>query len=332
VSWREHAPEPARLWIRWSPRRWPAPPRPALDLAGRRRLIWPATAAAAVTGGLDAHARTPPRPDLVCLPPVPPELVAARESLVRELGEAGVPVVAQVHAGPGAWGTAAPIVALDLVASILAPAPLGLGELRSLAALPRAAARLWVVVPLVPGLPAFGGEAAAWFDALAALRPEAVVGSVPQLAPTDRRSLAEASPEELYEAIFHAEAASGRDFARRVAAAGLPAFPSRPATPAASPRTARNRELAATLAEAGELWLGLGRAEPEGEALLAAARHLESTPLDLAALAREANLGVVDWLSPVARRLVEERAGGGESTTLAALRAEWLAPAPGATA
>ncbi len=69
----------------------------------------------------------------------------------------------------------------------------------------------------------------------------------------------------------------------------------------ATPRGARNRELAAALAEAGDLWLRLGRSEPEGEALLAAARHVDATSLDLAALAREGNLGIVDWLSPVAR-------------------------------
>jgi len=328
VSWREVAPEPARLWIRWAPRRWPAPPHLALDLAARR-LAWPALAPGARRAL--ASAAPPARADLVYLPPVPPERAAEREALVGALGAAGVPVVAQSFPDAGAWETGAPIVALDLTPALLAPGRAGIEALHDLAARPRGPLTLWVVVPLLAGAPATGAEPE-WLDALSRLRPDAVAAVAPGLAPTDRRALAELVGEERYEAIFHGDAPAGRDLARRWAAAGLPVFAGRPAAAAVSPRTARNRELAAALAEAGELWLGLGRPEPEGEALLAAARHLETTPLDLGALAREGNLGVVDWLAPAARRLVEEAARGGTPAELAALRSEWLAPEPGAAA
>ncbi len=328
MSWREHAPEPARLWIRWAPRRWPAPPEVALDLAARR-LAWPTGSA---PPALDAgRISPPPRADLVYLPPVAPGLAAERGELARALGAAGVPVVAQSHPEPAAWESGAPIVALDLTAALLAPAREGLDALRELAARPRGPLTLWVVVPLLAGAPATGAEPE-WLDVLSRLRPDAVVALAPGLAPTDRRALAERVPEARYEAIFHGEPPAARELARRWTGAGLPVFAERPAAAAASPRARRNRELAAALAEAGELWLGLGRPEPEGEALLAAARHLETTPLDLGALAREGNLGVVDWLAPGARHVVEATARGGAPAALSALRAEWLAPESGAGA
>ena len=95
------------------------------------------------------------------------------------------------------------------------------------------------------------------------------------------------------------------------------------------PREARSDAAAVchvTLAEAGDLWLRLGRPEGEGASLLAAARHVETTPLDLASLAREGNLGVVGWLSPLARSLVDRRVAEGRTTMVDELRAELLAP------
>jgi hypothetical protein len=182
-----------------------------------------------------------------------------------------------------------------------------------------------VAAPLLPGV--FGEEAhwVPWLRALAAAGPRTVVGVPVELTPVDRRRLAEIVGEERWERIFHGEPAGEREFARAAAAAGLAPFAPRPAL-ALPPRQERNRELATALAEAGELWLRLGRAEGEGASLLAAARHVETTPLDLVALAREGNLGVVGWLSPLARALVDRRVAEGRTSMVDELRAELLAP------
>ena len=322
MSWREHAPEPARLWIRWSPRRWPAAAEVALDLA-ERRLVWPA---AAPDGGREiATLPPPPRPDLVYLPPVPNGLEGERDALAGALAAAGMPVLAQATSASSLPEAGAGIVALDLTAALLAPAGSGLERLRAQPARPRAGGELWVVLPLLPGVTPALPQLEPWLDAVAALAPGALLLPTPELTPVDRRRLADAAGEERYEAIFHGAAPVERAVARAAARRGLALFPRRPKSAAAPPRGARNRELAAALAEAGELWLRLGRSEPEGQALLAAARHLDSTALDVAALAREGNLGVVDWLSADARRLVAECAASGTSPGVARLRAAWLA-------
>ncbi len=81
VSWREHAPEPARLWIRWSPRRWPAPAAPC----ARPRGAPPALAGDRGGPCRELATPAPPRADLVYLPPVPPGLAAGRASARRAL-------------------------------------------------------------------------------------------------------------------------------------------------------------------------------------------------------------------------------------------------------
>jgi hypothetical protein len=311
LSWREHAPEPSRLWIRWTPKRWPALELPFLDLA-TRRIEWPDAGGAGADVELGAPA--PPRRDLIALPPVAAPRAAERDALARAFSREGAPVLLQVVAGEPP--EAGEIVVLDLLAAVL-------GSADPLAGWRRPQAPLWVVLPLLPGV-LDEAELDRWLARIVDLEPAAVAGIAPDLSPGDRRRIADALDETLYEEVFHSHAPSERRFARRAEERGLSVFPARPGAPGAPPRLVRNRELAATLAEAGELWLRLGRSEPEGQALLAAARHLEATPLDLAAVVREGNLGVVSWLSATARAMLDERASTGRSGALEALRAAWL--------
>lgn len=323
MTWREHAPGPGRFWLRWSPRRWPAPPAPAVDLA-ERRLLWPASAGEAI----ELSAAMPPRPDLVGLPPVPAALAAERAALAAALAAAGMSVLAQDVVGAEIRPAGVAVGVLDLTAALLAPAT-GLDRIRAAAPARAGAALTWVALPLLAGVTPTGAALDPWLDAIVELRPDALLLPAPELGPADRRRLAEAAGEERYEAIFHGPPVDARAVARAAARRGLPLVAGRPPLPAAAPRAARNRQLAAALAEAGDLWLRLGRSEPEGEALLAAARHLDATALDLAALAREGNLGVVDWLSASARRLIEESLGPAPAATLDALRTAWTADEEG---
>ena len=82
------------------------------------------------------------------------------------------------------------------------------------------------------------------------------------------------------------------------------------------------------LAEAGDLAIRVDRAEAEGSALLAAARHLEASPLDVAALAREGNLAVLSWMAAPARALIESHVATGHVERLERLRAEWRGGQP----
>jgi hypothetical protein len=311
LSWRELAPEPARHWIRFSPKRWPATGFPSLDLA-ERRIIWPG-------GARDVPLPEPPlaRLDLVYLPPVPRERRAERERWIvdyeRQGGAALVQIDVEEALEPAATGTRV----VDLLAQLLVrdPAPL--------AALPGGVA---AVLPLLPGLSPEAGAWRPWLAALAARGRRQVCGVAVELTPPDRRRLAELSGEAAWEAIFHGEAPSEREFARSAAHAGLEPFPLRPDV-ALAPRRRRNRELATRLAEAGDLWLRLRLPEADGQALLAAARHVEATALDLASLAREGNLGVVSWLSPLARELIADQAAGGRAERFERLKGQYLTPA-----
>jgi hypothetical protein len=310
LSWRELAPEPARHWIRFSPKRWPAAGAPWLDLA-ERRLAWS-------DGAPEVPLPEPPSPrlDLVYLPPLPRARRAERERWVVDYERAGGVALVQVDAEEALEPTATGARVVDLFAQVLAE------DATPLADLPL---EVSAVLPLLPGLSADAGAWRPWLAALAARGRRRVSGLAVELTPPDRRRLAELGGEARWEAIFHGETPSERDFARAVAAAGLDPFPSRPQA-ALPPRRRRNRELATVLAEGGDLWLRLGLPEADGQALLAAARHVEATALDVASLAREGNLGVVSWLSPLARELVAEQAESGRSEHVERLRRQYLAP------
>ena len=68
MSFRELEPRASRLWIRFSPRRWPAGGAPFLDLA-ERRIVWPA--AGGRSGAFDLPSAVPSA-DVVLLPPSNP--------------------------------------------------------------------------------------------------------------------------------------------------------------------------------------------------------------------------------------------------------------------
>lgn len=314
MSWRELAPEPARCWIRLLPKRWPAAEAPYLDLA-ERRLTWPEG-----DPGLPLPALPAERHDLVYLPPVARERRPERERWVVDLERSGSEALLQVDAEEALEPAATAWRVTDLLPWLLA------GEPERAEELPLGIA---VALPLVPGISAQPADWAPWLAALARAGRRTVLGVAVDLTPADRRRLADLAGEERWQAIFHADPPTERDFARAVAAAGLRPLALRP-TCALPPRLGRNRELATLLASTGELWLRLGRSEAEGQALLAAARHVEATPLDLAALSRESNLAVIGWLSPRARSLVDEWVAAGRCALLDELEQEWTA-APAVT-
>jgi hypothetical protein len=309
VSWRELAPEPARCWIRHHPKRWPSPEQPVLDPV-ERRITWP---------GGDSAVPLPrppagPRIDVVFVPVVPRARRAERERWILDLERAGGAALVAVELDEAAEPAATGTRLVDLLEPVLAGAPP--------AALDLLPPEVSALLPLLPGITAEAESWRPWLAALGRAGRRAVVGLAPDLTPSDRRRLAERAGEASYEGIFHGDAPSESAFARAAAAAGLEPWLARPEVDL-SPRRARNRELATVLAEAGDLAIRLGRAEAEGSALLAAARHLEASPLDVAALAREGNLAVLSWMAAPARRMVEAQVDRGRIERLEELRAQW---------
>jgi len=275
-----------------------------------RRISWPGG------DGAVPLPRPPagPRVDVVFVPAVPRGRRAERERWILDLerggGAALVAVELDEAAEPAATGTRL----VDLLEPLLSGAPPAAIDL-----LPPEVTALF---PLLPGL---SGDADSWRPWLAALGRagrRAVVGVAPELTPPDRRQLAERAGEERFEAIFHGDVPSEHEFARAATAAGLEPWLARPRVDL-PPRRARNRELATLLAEAGDLLVRLGSGEAEGSALLAASRHLEATPLDVAALAREGNLAVLSWLPAPAREIVEAHVEQGQVERLEQLRERW---------
>ncbi len=300
----EIRPEPRQLWIRFRPRRWPGAAGAWLDL-GRLRLGAPGEAGAALPAPPEAP------DDVVYLPPAAEGLEGSRRRVAGRLAAAGAPVLFQVRPG-GAAPPAGAIGLWDPTEALLA------GDPAPLAAVPAGGAALW---PLVPGVTDGGELVAAGLGRLAAAGAAFVLPVVPDLTPEERRDLA--SGEEAYRALFHGGRPSVRSFARAAHRHGLEPFFERP-LPGAPPRLASNRALAGHLARIAELWLALGRPESRGQAFFRAARWIDREAVDLARLAVEGNLGVVAWLEPAARDLIEELAEAGTTGLLAELRREYL--------
>lgn len=331
---------PARLWIRFAPRRWPGPAGPWTDLAaaglGRSSVDASLPAAEAIGPEVD---------DVVYLPPVRPELEAERRRLATALAARGLPVLMQVAPGGVAANRETPIgvvTVVDLLPWLLdavghepwsdgASDPQQAGPATDRDATPRTLAELAaptpagviVVWPLLGGL---GDEPATWTAGIERLRAAGAERIFPlplELAPPERRALVERTGGHAFERLFHAPAPDERRFARLVAAAGGSPFVARPAAPPPL-RSPRNREVAALLAATADLWLRVGRSEARGLALWRAARQAEEAPWELAALARDGQLPVLDWLDEAGRALVASWASGEESALLAELQRDYL--------
>ena len=102
--------------------------------------------------------------------------------------------------------------------------------------------------------------------------------------------------------------------------------------PVRSHAGAENHRVAGCLALAAELWLRLGRPVEPAQSLFRAARWLDATAYDVAALHRERNLAVVTAFGPLARQAVVDAIHHGEPALLTELMTEYLAdpvpPAP----
>jgi hypothetical protein len=168
-------------------------------------------------------------------------------------------------------------------------------------------AALW---PLLPGL---GDEVriASLASAAAAAGVEALQGAPVELTARERRELGDTLEESRYLQLFHGEPPTATLVARAAARHGLAPILARP-LPRSPLRGAANLRIAGFLAECGELCLLAGETESRAQTLLRAARFAERGEHDLAALAREGNLGVIPWLEGEARDVVVEAASGAE--------------------
>lgn len=312
MSWRPVEPSPFRGWIRWAPKAWPAADRPYFDLT-THRIVWSSE-------GSDEELplSLPETPGLAYLPPPPASASAPAAALASRLAAGGSPVARHLISA-GTENVAVAAAWVDPLAAWL-----GGDEAASWSSPLAAAPGGWnVVLPLIPGLTPEGAALDPWLDALAPCAPSSVVGVTAELTPADRRKLVDLRGENAFDAVFHGRAASEREVARRVAERGLAPLPAPPPPSGLSPRAERNRTVASTLWETAELELRTGAAEAESAALFAAARHIEASPLDFRALAREGNLTVLGWLSPAAREVLEDLLVEGSSRRLSELRRRW---------
>lgn len=307
-------PDPGHLWIRYAPRHWHGPRHPWTDVArgalagspGRRVQPHPLPAAPAL-----------PDDDVVYLPPVDAAERSERDRLAAALAERGAPVVVQIAPGE-AWPTSPSIVVVDLLAPLLRH------DLAPLRDLPPEAVALW---PLIAGATDDPSRVRQGLEVLATRGVRHVQGLTPELGPADRRWLAAEGDERRFERLFHAPPPAERDFSILAHAFGFAPFLARPDLPCPpSPSwVSGNRRLGAMLAEAAELWLRIGRPVHRGQALYRAMRYVDRCPHDLAALAREGNLGVLGWLDPESRSLLEEALQGETPALLDELRAHYVA-------
>ncbi len=336
-------PEPERFWIRFAPRAWPAAPSAVrwIDLAhgvfGR-----PGDGPDSISGDLagepfgepsdldpadlDPSGLLPDGPfdDVLYVPPVAPELRVARDRALAPVLAAGTPVVVQILPGepaPGAGEGEAPagaVTVVDLSDALLAG---DLARLDRLESLPPGSAAVW---PLVAGLTDDEALWAEGLDRLAGAGLSTVQPVVPELAPAERRLLAEGRDERVFDALFHGRPPDPRELARAAAGHGLPPFLPRP-LPRPPLAGAPGREIGGLLLLAGELCQRLGR-HGRGQAHFRAARWIDRSRYDLRVLVAEGNLPVIPWLDPASREIVEEWARTGRSATVDALVGDYAAP------
>lgn len=298
-------PEPARFWIVYRPRLWPAAPGPWSDL-GRAQLEALPTSPPAAPPAIDLAAID----DLCYLPPLASEFADQRTALLEAL-PAGMTALVQLN--PGETAPPGVMAVYDLLPPLLT------GDLSPLATLPAGALTVW---PLVAGI----SNEAQWEEGLGLLAAAGVHTVQPlslELTPAAQRALVETMGEGYFDALFHGAQPSERDFARRAHRHGLVTQVARPEV-SRTPRYAANRFLATQLALAGELWLRLDRAVNVGQAYFRAARGAEETPHDIAALVREGNLRHLPWVDEASATLIEDLVATGAGS-VEALQADYLA-------
>lgn len=319
----EQLPDPGRFWIRYVPRAWEPPEHPWIHLGEGRMGEWgravaqkaqPATAASPFAVLAEA-----PLDDLLYLPPVTSRRAAARDKLASSRLVDGTPVLLQLFPGEESAVPAVSGVAFvfDLLPALLAR------DLDRLDRLPAGSAVVW---PLIPGLT---DDPMLWEAGCARLATAGVRTAQPMapvLAPAERRRLAERwgkEQEEVFDALFHREPPPERDFSRLAHRHGLAPFLERP-LPRAPVLRIENRRLGGVLSLIAELWLRLGRPAEPGHAFYRAARWVDRTTYDVAALERDGNLAVLPF-EPEGRAVLAELLETGESALLTTLLAEYLA-------
>ncbi len=305
----QQLPEPNHFWIAYSSRTWRCTSRLFTDLANARLSGVPKGPIEREMPDLDVDEVE----DLLYLPPVDRELEAARNELIGKLKEQRIPVLVELRPGDRPPPAGSHVI-FDLLEPLLR------GETEELGALPEGSSVVW---PLIPGLtdhPETWEEGMTW---LKSAKVRCVQPLVPELTPTIRRQLAEKYGDQAFDALFHREPPSEREFATLADRFGLEVFFERPAT-GHSPRQEVNRLLAAKLALAGELWHRLEKPVAAGQGLLRASRGAENSHHDLAGLARENNLKVLDWLDAHSLELLRQQAALNQSALLETLLCEYL--------
>lgn len=300
-------PDPTRLWVRYSLRPWPGPAGFWTDLAeagvGRDERV--DGIEPSIFEGLD---------DVCYVPPVADEMLAFRRRLLQSLAGDDTPFLLQILPGEEEPEVEGGKIVYDLL-----PVLVG-GDMNLLARLPAGSNVIW---PLIAGLTDQSEMVEAGLDRLAATGVGCVRGLALVLQPAIRRRLAELGGEGVFDRLFHGPPPAERLFAIRAAAVGLKPFLDRP-LPTESRALAHNRWLAGELAVIGELWLRVERSESRGQAFFRAARLIDEADRDIHVLSSEGNLGVVPWLDPPSREVIEDLVSAGRSSLREELEAEYL--------
>lgn len=308
----EQTPDPSRHWIRYAMRPWPGEAALWADLGGEG--LGEGTSSPA---DLEVPESVGALDDVVYMPPVSAGHESLRSELAKQLLESGVPVLIQSLAGQESTAPEGTLVC-DVLQAVAT------NELSLLDSVPSGSSALW---PLIGG---YTDDPAIWREGLERLATAGVVhvqGLALDLQPADRRRVVEVAGDRGFERLFHGSVPSERAFAAAVHRAGLNPFSSRP-LPSGPSRLVHNRQLAGFLVSIADLWLRLGRAESRGHSFYRSARWVDRESHDLALLAREGNLSVVDWLDTHSRAVIEETAATGTSSLLEELRQEFLLQSP----
>lgn len=318
LTLREHVAEPANLWIRHSFSAWSRGVGDEVwcDLAtGGLRLPGSGPEGAATEAAAAAElVRT--ATDVVYVPPLLVGHELLRASIVEAAEAAGAPLLVQVVHGRLAGTMAADLspnatMVFDVLDSLVCQAEALREEFREnrQPSLPFAPAPLQdatLVWPLISGWtdqPEVLGPATVRFAAAGAHR---VVPRSLELDARDRRLLAErlqTTWPEAFDALFHGgeSAPDSAAFRSAAQAAGLEHRLPRPLpAPPLPARLRLARELAGHLIELGDA------AVTGGDAYYRAARFLDRDEIDIEAVAREGNLGVLPWLEDPGRQAVEQ--------------------------